>query len=388
MGLAFHPQPQGWVLNRYAHVYAMKPFMWLAGEPYVGARAYWCALFGVTVGALIWAPLQQTADRARVIALTLFLLAGQETLFAFPGVAWADYAIMAVITVASCFVLGRIAQGADLSERDAAALGMLFLVGFKAKEAVAPMLVLAGSLFISPSGRWRTDRTAKGLGLSWLAGMAVAMLGIIALDALFLRDPLFSLRPSSWGKLVAFNTEPRSYPPSDYSWLTFMLQPATFLAFALYLGAGLPWATRERDRRLLLVYALPAVFLLIMAVGGEFVAAPIIKRYTLPILPILCLLAALSFSSLVREQRGSRSGSLAPWLGLAVVSLLAAARTAAPDGTWTTTVARYAGPLSIFSGAIAYLLVRPRPRVAAVVATLAVVAGGAIPLVHVVDRLA
>jgi hypothetical protein len=245
MGLAFHPQPAGWMLNRFAHVYAMKPFMWLAGDPFVGTRLYWCALFGIAVGALVWAALQLPARRGRVIALTLFLFMGQEAFFRFPGVAYADYATMAVITVCSCLVLGRIARGVDLSPFDAAALGLLFCIGCKAKETVAPALVLAAALFVSPSGQLYSRTTAKRLALCWLAGAAVAMCSIVALDGFFLHDALFSLRPSSWRSLLGYNTTAH-FSESKYSWLGLMLQPESFTSFALYLGAGLAWASRQR----------------------------------------------------------------------------------------------------------------------------------------------
>jgi hypothetical protein len=389
MGLAFHPQPAGWVLNRFAHIYAMKPFMWLAGDPFVGARMYWCALIGITVGALVWAGLQLPARRGRVIALALFLLMGQETLFAFPGVPYADYAIMAVITVASCLVLGRIAHGADLSAFDAAALGLLFCLGFKAKEAVAPVLVLAGALFISPSGRLRSRATAQRLAFFWLAGAVAAMCGIIALDGLILHDALFSLRPSSWGQLLAFNTAPRSYGPSEYSWLRFMLQPESFASFALYLGAGLAWSSMQPDRRLLLVYALPALFLLMMAAGGMIVAAPVIPRYTIPILPLLSLLAALATAHVLSAKRQAQLRALVPWLGLLIVSLITAASMAArhADATGSEAWSAYVGPASLGIASAAFLLLGGK-RLGAAIAAVAIVLSGSPALAHVVGSLA
>lgn len=387
MGLAFHPQPAGWVLNRFAHVYAMKPFMWLAGDPFTGARLYWCALLGTTVGALVWAGLQLPVRRSRVIALTLFLLMGQETLFAYPGIPYADFAIMAVITVAGCLVIGRIARGADLSAFDAAALGLLFCIGFKAKEAVAPVLVLAGALFISPSGRLRSRVTARRLASFWLAGVAAALCGIIALDGFVLHDALFSLRPSSWSSLLAFNTLPRSYGPSEYGWLRFMLQPENFAPFAIYLGAGLTWSSVQPDRRLLLVYALPGLFLLMMAAGGMFVAAPVIHRYTIPILPLLALLAALAIVQLLAAERAAQS--VLPWLGLAMVSSLTLASMAARHNglQWSDARIDYVAPASLAAGSAAFLLLGGR-RFAAAIAALAIVLSGTPALAQVMNSLA
>jgi hypothetical protein len=318
MGLAFYPEPRGWVLNRYAHIYAMKPFMWLAGDPYVGARAYWSALLGITVGAFIWAALQLPGARGAVLALALVLLAGQQTLFASAGVAYADFAIMAVITVALVLVLVRIVRAEDLSGGDAAALGALFLVGMKAKETALPLLALAGPFFIAPSGRLRVDRTAVRLVRCWLLGAAVALLGILALDGILLGDPLFSLRPWAWRRVFEYFRGPSLLARDRLAW---MPQPPPYLSFALYAGAGLPWLWRARDPRLLLVYLLPGLFVLMITLVVTAYNAP--PRYVIPVLPGLCLLAALACVGVLSQWRDTRSGRLA--VVLATIAIVAAA---------------------------------------------------------------
>lgn len=390
MGLAFHPEPRGWVLNRYAHIYAMKPFMWLAGDPYVGARVYWSALFGVTVAALTWTALSLTADRARVLALTLFLLMGQETLFAAPGIAYADCMVMALFTIASGLVLARIARGADLSASDAAALGALFFAGIKAKETALPMLLLAAVLFITPAGRLRVDRAAIRLAFWWIGGVALAQLAIIALDGLLLGDPLFSIRPTSWRSLLGYNTQPHVYGPSQYSWLGLMLRPQSFVAFALYIGAGLLWSTHERDRRWLIVYALPALFLLQLMVMRAFAVVVITQRYVLVILPILCLLAALAFVRLMRGGDGTREGFAPSPLALAIAALLGVGLGRSPDGALFSgeEMRVHIGPALILTAFVALLFLRWRPRLAGAIATLVIVVSGIFPIARVVSGLA
>jgi hypothetical protein len=386
MGLAFHPEPSAWVLNRYAHVYALKPFMWLAGDPYVGARLYWSAVLGVTVGALIWLTLQLPAERASVLLLTLFLLIGQQAVFAYPGVAYADYTIMALLTVASVLALARIANGADLSRRDAALLGALFLIGVRAKETALPLLCLAALLFITPSGQLRDRREAQRLAVAWSTGMAAAMLALMTVDAVLLRDPLFSLRPSSWRKLLAYNARPYESDPGPHSWLSLMLQPESFVSFALYLGAGLLWSTRERDRRFLIVYALPALFLLQLVLGGTFAVVVVTQRYVVAILPILCLLAALAYVRVVRDAGGARSG-LAPTLLVGAPLALGLATTAVAASVSADAMRLSIAPALIAMSFIALLFLRWTPRLAAAVATLAIAVSGTFPLLRVVDDL-
>ena len=319
MGLAFYPEPRGWVLNRYAHVYAMKPFMWLAGDPYVGARVYWSMLFGMTVGALIWAALQLPGARVAVLALALILLAGQQTLFESAGVAYADFAVMAVFTVALALALVRITRGEELSGSDAALLGALFLVGIKAKETALPLLALAGLFFLAPSGRLRLDARAVRLVWCWLLGAAGALLAILALDGMLLGDPLFSLRPWAWQRLLfEYFKHPRLPAHERLPWSPL---PPPYLSFALYAGAGVLWLWRARDPRLLLAYLLPALLLLmIMLVVTAYNPPP---RYLIPALPGLCLLAALASVRVLSHWH--RTPSRRPAATLAAIAIVAAA---------------------------------------------------------------
>ena len=260
---------------------------------------YWSVLFGATAGALIWAALQLPAERARVIAWTLFLFAGQSTVFAYAGVAYADYAVMAVVTVALCLALGRVVRGMDLSGRDAAALGALFLIGMRSKETSLPSLALVGLFFIDPSGRLRFDHTSTRLVCAWAAGATVALFALFALDGLLLGDPLFSIRPWAWRAVldVQHTPETRGDGPGIFAWTP----RGSYVSLGLYVVAGFWWARRERDRRLLLVFAFPALFMLMLVVFA--ISAPTPTRYAIPTLPILCLLTALAFVRVTGEWR-------------------------------------------------------------------------------------
>jgi len=316
MDLAFSPAPQAWILNRYAHAYAMKAFMTLAGDGYVGAQAYWCALFGVTVGGLVEVALRLPAgQRWRVLGLTLLLLAGQTTLFAYPGVAYADYTIMAVATVSVCVALGRVLED-RWTVGTAFLLGALFVFGMKAKETALPLLLLPVLFFVGASGRQRLRRDAPALAVAWLAGGLAVALALVVLDGVLLGDPLFGLRPSSWRELLGYNLQPESDAPFD-GYPTLLLRRAV-PSFALYLVAGPMWLARKRDVRLVLLYGFPLVFLLMLVVLRSHVSMGVVERNLIPILPLHCLLAALAFCEVAAAAYGRWRRRLA-WAALAVV---------------------------------------------------------------------
>jgi hypothetical protein len=126
-----------------------------------------------------------------------------------------------------------------------------------------------------------------------------------------------------------------------------------------------------------------------LAVSGMFVGAPAIRRYTLPILPILCLLAALAFQSLIRDRSDARRRSLMPRIGLAVVALLAVALAPRSEMALLSgdTMRLWVGPVLTLTAAVAFLFLDRRARLAAAIATVAIVASGVLPLARVVDRL-
>jgi hypothetical protein len=325
-----------------------------------------------------------------VLVLTLFLFMGQQTLFASPGIAYADYTLMALFTVASVFVLARIVNGADLSRRDAAMLGALFWLSVRAKETALPLACLGALLLITPSGRMRDRREALRVAVACIAGVAAAMLGLMILDALLLGDPLFSVRVQTWRELLGYNTRPFEYHAPEHGWLGLLLQPENFVSFAVYLGAGLLWSGRERDRRLLVLYALPALFVLQLLVSGTFAVVTVTPRYVVAILPMVSFLAAFAYLRVVQDAGGTRAVLTPRTLVAAIAVLLAMgfALTLIRPATTAEALRGSLAPTLIVTAFVALLFVRWLPRLAAAVATLAILVSGTFPLVRVVEDLA
>lgn len=329
MGLAFVPEPKAWRLNRYAHVYALLPFMRLTGDPYVGTRLFWSCSVGVTIGVLVRAALSQPAAmRWTVLALTLLFFAGQEDLFAYPGIAYDEYTAMILLSAAFCLAWTRFARGGTLSGGDAATIGFLLLLSAKSTELGMPAMLLVAVFFITPSGRPRVDRTALRLAACWVGGALLGVALIMGLDHAFLGDALFSLRPATWRELLGYNFPTVPPPDAPQVRMRWQVRPEILRAFLPYAVGGLLWARIERDARLRFLYALPLALFASLALLDAIGRLDFVPRYTIPVLPILSFLPAVALSRLMAaapHPAGRRPVLLALAAGLMVVAAAVAA---------------------------------------------------------------
>ena len=80
---ALFPDKGQWFYNRYIHVYLLKAFVWLRdGDAFLGSRTYWSFAFSTTVASLAVACYSLGPRlQLRTLAVTLFLLLSQTTLF-------------------------------------------------------------------------------------------------------------------------------------------------------------------------------------------------------------------------------------------------------------------------------------------------------------------
>ncbi|MEE8367730.1 MAG: PA14 domain-containing protein, partial [Thermoanaerobaculia bacterium] len=93
---------KAWFFNRYAHIYLLKFFITVSGgDPLVGVRVWWSFIFATTVAAIAVAVRSIGPGlQLRTLAVTLFVLLAQTTLFGMIGAAFADYSAMMFVTVA------------------------------------------------------------------------------------------------------------------------------------------------------------------------------------------------------------------------------------------------------------------------------------------------
>lgn len=307
MGVAYTPEPQTCALNRYTHIYLLSLLMWLANDPYRGARILWCLAVAGSFTALVWstAPLR-TPLRAFVLLTTTLLLLSQDVGAWTLGIAYTDYTVMLIITLSAALVLPHILRHQPIPAWLALVLGALFVFGLRAKEVSLVLGVLVPVLWLQPGTGLRPTRAGAARLGAYVAGGALALGVLLALDGWLLGDAGFLLRAESWRALLAFNQVAGRYE-STLNWLGWMLRPENFTAFLLYTATLVAVAAGTRDMRLMLVFLIPLLYFLQLiatfATGNSLVVA----RYALPVLPLMCLAAAFAAGRLLEQT------ATAPW---------------------------------------------------------------------------
>jgi hypothetical protein len=276
----------GWIVNRYAHVYLLRAFMTLqGGEVFLGSRLYWAFMFAVTFGSLAVATRSLGRGlQVRTLAITLFLLLSQASLFGGIGAAYADYTVMMYSEIRwHAFAIGALTVGA-----------------IKSKETGLIMLWLP-LLFAWWRGLFDLRRFLRTM-LFWIGGGITAYLILMIVDAYVLGDFWFSLRPetlagldrlhgasegkSKWDSLVWFEVVWAGTP---------RLAPTIFslrhLGFLVMISAAFTFAkTKDIEARLL--HLMPIAYLLMMiAIHPAFFST----RFLMPMIPVSCLLGAMVF---------------------------------------------------------------------------------------------
>lgn len=291
-----------WFFNRYAHIYLLKAFVFVAGgDPILGVRLWWSAVFATTVGALAVAVRSVGPGlQLGTLAATLFVLFSQNTLFGTIGSAFADYSAMAFITVAVAIFLHGLHRAAGRPpprhEWHALALGAVTCAAFRSKEVGAVLLLLA-ALLIFVDGRLDARRFARRMAY-WLAGAAALLLVLVALDGLILGDILFTFRGERFAMSRGMNFPAGVRPRGDHaSWLGAIWHtpghPAGLALRWLWVGVGaaaVAAGIRRRRLELKLLHLLPLAYLLALMALYVRLPHPVSVRMLIPIVPVACLM--------------------------------------------------------------------------------------------------
>ena len=101
MHVAQADKPLSYILNRYGHVYILKPFVALAGgDAFRGAELFWSFMFAVTITSMGAAVMSLGPGlQALTFLASLLLLFSQPMLFERLGAAYSDYTVMMFVTV-------------------------------------------------------------------------------------------------------------------------------------------------------------------------------------------------------------------------------------------------------------------------------------------------
>jgi hypothetical protein len=284
-------------MNRYAHIYMQKLFFFLAGDALTGTRLYWCFLFFSTAVLVYWCARLLAGKKGYMVGIVAALLfCSQPIFFQTVGGTDIDLAVMLLFTLA-CFVYLHFLVGKFKNRHlIIASLGLIFFCLLKTKETGICMAVLFFALGEEKDGTRNIRRFARDIG--WVCvGMFVGSLILMTLDAIFLGDFWFSVRPSVIRGLFNYNIGEFAHDARNRSWYTLLSIDHLIAVFLLYLLVGYkPFGKDRLARHELFVWLIPlSVIFFIIAITIK-VTCDCPRRYIFPAIPGFCIWAAQFFS--------------------------------------------------------------------------------------------
>ncbi len=295
MNVSQYTTKEAWVLNRYGHIYLQKFFFWLAGDALTGARVYWCFLFFSTSVLVYWCARLLAGRRGWVVGLLAVLLLCSNDLFAYyAGCTFADTTVMFLVTLGT-FIYLYFGLNATIHRNVVLLiLGFIFFWATKSKESGICLALLPLGLLLKSDGSRSIRRFWRDIG--WICiGILAGCMVLMILDLAFLKDPLFSIRPSNIKTLLKFNY--RGYYPTtarSMSWYTYVSTKSFFACVLLYFLVGCGAAKKKFSIREKITWVLPLVLVMFISyVRGSF---HIIWRYFAPAIPGMCIWAAQFFT--------------------------------------------------------------------------------------------
>ena len=302
-----------WVANRYAHIYLLKPFLWLGGsDAFLGARLFWSVQLGVIVTAMA-AITRDLAPRRRLatLAFGLFFLWSQPLFFLRAGAAVPDFTVATLLMIAVAIYLRRQSlEELPRWEWHIFAIGLLSLWAIKSKELGVILLWLCAA-FPFEHGRFVPRLIPRKFG-GWLAGVVAGLVLLAVCDGLMLGDPLFGLRPSHQRAVAGFNFAdwPQQARESE-GWMQVVWEgkspvaadDASLKYLAVLVALAAVFATqRRRSIEVRLLHLTPILFLAMLILLHIRATYIFLARYLYPVIPLSCLLAAVFVYSLCLEK--------------------------------------------------------------------------------------
>jgi hypothetical protein len=288
------------IINRYFHIYLFLPFLEIWANPLEAVRYFWAFLAAAT-GVFVYtgARLMSRSIIPGLVALLLYF--SQDEIFRYPGVAWSDFTVMLLVTAAAAVYL-LIIRSSKHQAQLTSLLGMLLYLAFRSKETSLPFaILLIGFIFIEESGFLVKPFLKR---LVWaVAGAAAGLILMTLLDYIVLGDILFSLRLNNIREHMQFNLV-SGVEQIGYNYFLMISDKLemfnTFLLFAV--SAVILRNTQTRYEKTLYLIPLATIsFLVASLLRGPGI---IESRYLIPVLPLLCILAAQVFRVCIGEKPG------------------------------------------------------------------------------------
>lgn len=318
LNVAMFPRAAGAILNRYAHVYLQKLFLFVFPDPISAVKGLWVFEF-VATAVLIYlcAKLLNTKNKASTPILALLLFLAQRKLYATAGAPLIEFTLVLFLCL-GIFIYLLYLNSPKRSPWSLFALGLVQLLLFKTKESglIFTPIVLAAAYVYSDA--WRRRVT----GLMWAgAGFVAGWAALMLLDAWFLGDAVFSLRPDSWRELIRFNLTIVYPERSPLSWYDVML--ATALASPILLSILALWDDKtQHDWTRRVIWLLPILLVLFLSVTAYRAAFPQNFRYVYPSFALFAITGAQFFGGGKNEARYIKLILLSLLIGAALYFLV------------------------------------------------------------------
>ena len=243
------------ILNRYFHIFLQKFFVGTQADPIQGLQFFWSFLLAATaltlyLGARLLSP--TSGPWNGILALLLFF--SLPAIREISGIPYVDVTAMLML---SALLLVYVVSANFNHEKHFLLLlfGCLLFLGFKTKETVLPGAIMVFGFGLS-GGRIGWRLWAKKL--LWVCfGVLTGLAVLTILNALFLQDPLFGLRPEDIGSYMGSyfsNTRMALTTSTNASWIEGFFLPFASLPVLLYVVSGI----QSRDKNSLVVSSMAA----------------------------------------------------------------------------------------------------------------------------------
>jgi len=325
MSLARYTDGQAWILNRYGHIYFLKLFYFFAGDSITGARIFWCFLFSASC-ILIYFSARILAGRGSAVAAVIaVLLVYMQPMFGREaGSPLADFTVMFLVILGVFIYLAFLGRSDKFTHWLLMLLGLVFFWAVKSKETGICMAVLFFGLGRDAQNLWRIKRFFQDVG--WVVcGILLGSLILMLLDAAFVGDFWFSVRPSNISKLFGSNLgEPKidTRTRTIQSWFSFFTTRPIFVPFLLYLLVGWKSHFKSFTMREKIVWLIPLFLMLFLTFSRR--AWYVVPRYVSPAIPIMAIFACQFFHFDLKGQAGIGKGFTISRRGFGIILAAAA----------------------------------------------------------------
>lgn len=305
-------------LNRYTHVFLLTLFTTVAGSPLAGMQVYSAAAFAsgfLLVYSCARYLTSNSGPANGTIAVGLFfglpVIIGQ--LLA-PNVD--TTAMLIVLSFVAVYILA--VRTSFAHPWHIVLLGLIFLLGLKAKETV----LVAGLLLVGfgfGGSRWFDSRSFLRNLSYFAAGIASGLAFHLTLNALLLRNPLFGFNLGDLQKYIAEWTQlvPNQLGPANY--LDGLLLTSAAIPFLLYVFSGLMRGEEIRPP-IGLLWAIPLVLIAFLGITLVRSGWGTVPRYFTPGLAIICILAGYIAEVKVPAQKERKAAVVSLAIALVVIA--------------------------------------------------------------------